>query len=123
MRRRPPRSTRTNILFPYPSLFRSVHIGGRKADAVQPPDFFRVLDSPASRVEIGPADPMLFAGDPLSGVIDIDERRQGQIGRSEEHTSELQSLMRISYDVLCLKKKTPTLVLREIETAKQQACH
>src|SRR3546814_464027 len=61
----------------------AVHIGGRKADAVQPPDFFRVLDSPASRVEIGPADPM----------------------RSEEHTSELQSLMRISYAVFCLKKK------------------
>src|SRR3546814_18369694 len=54
----------------------AVHIGGRKADAVQPPDFFRVLDSPASRVEIGPADPMLFAGDPLPGVIDIAERRQ-----------------------------------------------
>src|SRR3546814_3936952 len=91
MIRRPPRSTRTDTLFPYTTLFRS--------DV----DHQRL---PARRL------PVLAAA------------RQGHIGicpscsrsnphprtaaRSEEHTSELQSLMRISYAVFCLKKKTNT---------------
>src|SRR3546814_4752459 len=83
MIRRPPRSTRTDTLFPYTTLFRSP--GGdrdRKRLALQ-----------------GAAEPHRCAHQvcaPAEGV----ER-----GRSEEHTSELQSLMRISYAVFCLKKK------------------
>src|SRR3546814_12340214 len=82
MIRRPPRSTRTDTLFPYTTLFRSRGLGrcpssGGFRGAASRPDRHRC------RVCLG-ARP---------------------IGRSEEHTSELQSLMRISYAVFCLKKK------------------
>src|SRR3546814_9363443 len=77
MIRRPPRSTRTDTLFPYTTLFRSHQVAGVPVEVVRQP----------------------FAD--LLGV------RFACIGqRSEEHTSELQSLMRISYAVFCLKKKT-----------------
>src|SRR3546814_3212246 len=76
MIRRPPRSTRTDTLFPYTTLFRSLYRLGEAAGL------------PRSLREIGM---------PQAGIaIAI---------RSEEHTSELQSLMRISYAVFCLKKK------------------
>src|SRR3546814_4584647 len=84
MRQRPPRSTRTDTLFPYTTLFRSAYgttsyicdiFGGSRWCA-------RLITCPMSR-----------------------KRRAG---RSEEHTSELQSLMRISYAVFCLKKKKRT---------------
>src|SRR3546814_3277889 len=85
MIRRPPRSTRTDTLFPYTTLFRS----GAIAPALLAPP------------------PLASRGVPLP----IAARRGGyetrSPRRSEEHTSELQSLMRISYAVLCLKKKTP----------------
>src|SRR3546814_1601601 len=90
MIRRPPRSTRTDTLFPYTTLFRSA---GKWRDAwnfgqagFQVPTRRRL---PPSRGYIGMAN-----SKPLTA-------RQ----RSEEHTSELQSLMRISYAVFCLKKK------------------
>src|SRR3546814_10557704 len=82
MIRRPPRSTRTDTLFPYTTLFRS----GRQV----PPGGARCLTG-KSRLAASP--PGRDTGGPR------------QIGRSEEHTSELQSLMRISYAVFCLKKK------------------
>src|SRR3546814_9308086 len=94
MRRRPPRSTRTDTLFPYTTLFRS--------------DLPRQSDAGAPAV----ADPGA-AFRPLAGVVarnhgrNAGARRGGDDGgvrRSEEHTSELQSLMRISYAVFCLKK-------------------
>src|SRR3546814_3616276 len=92
MIRRPPRSTRTDTLFPYTTLFRSLH-----------PD-------PAPRADrVG-----VLAVPRPSSCVDPDTgspRRQISL-RSEEHTSELQSLMRISYAVFCLKKKNnyvPTL--------------
>src|SRR3546814_2714384 len=104
MRRRPPRSTRTDTLFPYTTLFRS-------------------LEEAARRVDLG----RFRAGRP-AGPCQPDHRGKGEAGRggseggaqllpvaavgvsgrqprSEEHTSELQSLMRISYAVFCLKKK------------------
>src|SRR3546814_8304459 len=87
MIRRPPRSTRTDTLFPYTSLFRSVRGDRRHAIAAgHEPEFLkRLARSRLARVFRG-----IHAG----------------IGtRSEEHTSELQSLMRISYAVFCLKKK------------------
>src|SRR3546814_18657407 len=82
MIRRPPRSTRTDTLFPYTTLFRS---------------------KLAVDVAVGAIEHQLaFAqGAPLD---ELEVQRLAQ-GRSEEHTSELQSLMRISYAVFCLKKK------------------
>src|SRR3546814_5854037 len=80
MIRRPPRSTRADTLFPYTTLFRSPGA------------------APASTLL--PGQPALQAG-PQSGVPAL----LSGIVRSEEHTSELQSLMRISYAVFCLKKK------------------
>src|SRR3546814_3730548 len=77
MIRRPPRSTRTDTLFPYTTLFRSVF------------------------------NPVLLAALATTGSQQQGERRRAREieTRSEEHTSELQSLMRISYAVFCLKKK------------------
>src|SRR3546814_11281520 len=95
MLRRPPRSTRTDTLFPYTTLFRSAV---RRADAA--------VDGRAAAL-VADADPAaaLHQGeDPrsVSPARDIAWASR----RSEEHTSELQSLMRISYAVFCLKKKT-----------------
>src|SRR3546814_2864422 len=97
MIRRPPRSTRTDTLFPYTTLFRSQQL---QADGV----------GLESRVHVVPpivAWPML-----RDDVVDAAMRTVCQLRvlqrtrhRSEEHTSELQSLMRISYAVFCLKKK------------------
>src|SRR3546814_6219657 len=88
MIRRPPRSTRTDTLFPYTTLFRSAN------------------SSPYPPVNVSMADPRASAAvpstpRPLGGAF-------GSLGalRSEGHTSELQSLMRISYAVFCLKKQT-----------------
>src|SRR3546814_4233754 len=93
MIRRPPRSTRTDTLFPYTTLFRSVQ---RFA-----------VDGYASVERRGSVDAML----PSELAHDPDTR-------SEEHTSELQSLMRISYAVFCLKKKTTKV--RETEQNKRK---
>src|SRR3546814_6956672 len=103
MVRRPPRSTRTDTLFPYTTLFRSCW--GR-ADVTRLPCgtvHWRCSSSsasPATPVDSPTACPTRSA----SG-----SRWRGRWWpRSEEHTSELQSLMRISYDVFCLKKKKQT---------------
>src|SRR3546814_8832827 len=84
MIRRPPRSTRTDTLFPYTTLFRSRRSSSRarKGPSAQHVEF----------IHIEPA--------PLLTDPSIEMQR-----RSEEHTSELQSLMRSSYAVFCLKKK------------------
>src|SRR3546814_2470882 len=79
MLRRPPRSTRTDTLFPYTTLFRS-------ADPGSPKRHGHLLDILLHR------------------IADNAHRRR-RLRRSEEHTSELQSLMRISYAVFCLKKQ------------------
>src|SRR3546814_2385616 len=94
MIRRTPRSTRTDTLFPYTTLFRS-------------------LPGVAEHEQIGGDGVAHQRGRKLRGV---DLRRRGAVkrvlhgghDRSEEHTSELQSLMRISYAVFCLKKKNKT---------------
>src|SRR3546814_6576707 len=99
MIRRPPRSTRTDTLFPYTTLFRSIlehqltSVGAAHAELVE----------------------LLRGRESLEALLDDEcsnaARAGRQIGlgiddqRSEEHTSELQSLMRISYAVFCLKKK------------------
>src|SRR3546814_8503930 len=86
MIRRPPRSTRTDTLFPYTTLFRSAWRGAGADGRQRRQCAGRPRRRPQNRVR---ADPHL---------------RQPR-GRSEEHTSELQSLMRISYAVFCLNKK------------------
>src|SRR3546814_6738796 len=103
MIRRPPRSTRTDTLFPYTTLFRSDLEGSVKA-SVGNYDYRRyegVLNVPLMGDELA----VRFAGS-------YNERdgygRFVRLDRSEEHTSELQSLMRISYAVFCLKKKITT---------------
>src|SRR3546814_7704188 len=116
MIRRPPRSTRTDTLFPYTTLFRSVSNSAQFAElfgrAVPEhrnlrliphfPDadfrqvFYGLKDVFAERLQIGPG--------------------TRWIGRSEEHTSELQSLMRISYAVFCLKKKNTSKMTIKIAT-------
>src|SRR3546814_6120542 len=93
MIRRPPSSTRTDTLFPYTTLFRSL---------------------PAGAVACDPAGPVRAGGDGMTrralitGITGQDGSYLAEsllARRSEEHTSELQSLMRISYAVFCLKKK------------------
>src|SRR3546814_12209068 len=88
MIRRPPRSTRTDTLFPYTTLFRSTynrtnhhnfHVHGFKEEGTTTTPFDMVVLNDLDRFHL--------------------------VMRSEEHTSELQSLMRISYAVFCLKKK------------------
>src|SRR3546814_2137276 len=91
MIRRPPRSTRTDTLFPYTTLFRSQ---SRPGQHFLPP----LPDDPRPlMVQFASITTRPFAE--LQGILG--ERK----ARSEEHTSELQSLMRISYAVFCLKKK------------------
>src|SRR3546814_12983556 len=99
MIRRPPRSTRTDTLFPYTTLFRSV--SARRSSAV------RDRRRPAG-AGLGAAVADFAAGASAAGVVANGLRRAVRgfaHQRSEEHTSELQSLMRISYAVFCLKKK------------------
>src|SRR3546814_3388201 len=109
MIRRPPRSTRTDTLFPYTTLFRSLGFtspyqkmlaalwrespfsGGRLADGER-------LATMASLLHRDPKGNSLVAAMVIASPVTPTER-------SEEHTSELQSLMRISYAVFCLKKK------------------
>src|SRR3546814_4702619 len=100
MIRRPPRSTRTDTLFPYTTLVRSFHVASDELNggygwAVDNVEFTGV-------------------GAPVFNTVSVEDRicltppggtTGGTTTRSEEHTSELQSLMRISYAVFCLKKK------------------
>src|SRR3546814_10541273 len=128
MIRRPPRSTRTDTLFPYTTLFRSPHGDGctpphergrahqhRNACARVGPDWLHAewcrSTGRGGRANSGGADITLagaqhYLSRPCKVCKCIDERRKPLSSvRSEEHTSELQSLMRISYAVFCLKKK------------------
>src|SRR3546814_10708493 len=98
MIRRPPRSTRTDTLFPYTTLFRS----GRRRNASA-----RDRASFASRVACPWCPPFELLV--WCSLVSVHSGRGPVLRRirerSEEHTSELQSLMRISYAVFCLKKK------------------
>src|SRR3546814_1327857 len=111
MIRRPPRSTRTDTLFPYTTLFRSPSDQpptsiAPEAVGLKTQIIVKSLFVPASAWE---------TGSPVSAtMMDVDEGlpvrvkvtpQRSYCARSEEHTSELQSLMRISYAVFCLKKK------------------
>src|SRR3546814_1799222 len=89
MIRRPPRSTRTDTLFPYTTLFRSR--GPEREQSLPQPSVLAICVRPRLRARLWEA---------ADGGVAARRLR-----RSEEHTSELQSLMRISYAVFCLKKK------------------
>src|SRR3546814_1674147 len=101
MRRRPPRSTRTDTLFPYTTLFRSNSCEGTTPTA---PNMRRCSSASRTASSLGMLPrrhsrgaggcPFATAPDDLSQPV-----------RSEEHTSDLQSLMRISYAVFCLNNK------------------
>src|SRR3546814_1247895 len=103
MIRRPPRSTRTDTLFPYTTLFRSHEalVLAEAALAQRMHDRGADLHGGALAADRG-ADAEREDGQ--QDLADGDTQRQQ--ARSEEHTSELQSLMRISYAVFCLNKKT-----------------
>src|SRR3546814_8196819 len=90
MIRRPPRSTRTDTLFPYTTLFRSLALQAGRRWGGRLCQFRRWLRG-----------------------------CRGRLCRSEEHTSELQSLMRISYAVFCLKKKKKQKQNKDIHTSRQ----
>src|SRR3546814_6244334 len=90
MIRRPPRSTRTDTLFPYTTLFRSLGVANSRMK-----DFYDLW--------------MIAQTFTFEGVVLTNAVQQTFERRSEEHTSELQSLMRISYAVFCLKKEKTTI--------------
>src|SRR3546814_1338149 len=135
--RRPPRSTRTDTLFPYTTLFRSLN---RNIEQYHVPLLLSGRAIGISLPAAGPADPptarpsrglpILCVRDRGPSPVEPDDPRcvaqwdrpygsplrHRSALRSEEHTSELQSLMRISYAVFCLKKK-------KIKTRKESATH
>src|SRR3546814_3165842 len=109
MIRRPPRSTRTDTLFPYTTLFRSTGAGRRRPAPRHRPLVAgrprrHLVRSPAGARRPGKHPPLRI----LTEAASIRPR-------SEEHTSELQSLMRISYAVFCLKKKKRQCKYKEIK--------
>src|SRR3546814_2974077 len=129
MIRRPPRSTRTDTLFPYTTLFRSDRRDDDDTEDTRANDFgTRGSHQPEPLFPVKEsAEPLLLLSQPSQAVFDNNHRsiddeaeiecaQAHEVGggscrqharRSEEHTSELQSLMRISYAVFCLKKKKP----------------
>src|SRR3546814_10554774 len=110
MIRRPPRSTRTDTLFPYTTLFRSwfflpPHTRPRHRPSTGPIPAARLMKAITARST---------ASIPATSA---------NSARSEEHTSELQSLMRISYAVFCLKKKIQTTQIQHQNKQKQSNTH
>src|SRR3546814_4550722 len=101
MIRRPPRSTRTDTLFPYTTLFRSFVTDAERQEATLEDPYILFVNGKISSVQdmLPVLEKVMQSGKPLLIV------------RSEEHTSELQSLMRISYAVFCLKKKNSNKLL------------
>src|SRR3546814_9509855 len=104
MIRRPPRSTRTDTLFPYTTLFRSRSVRGH---GPQPPPSCSAQAPQPRR-----------AGDRAWAARQSDAAPCADRSRSEEHTSELQSLMRISYAVFCLKKNMTEKEKKDLKTYK-----
>src|SRR3546814_1128887 len=107
MLRRPPRSTRTDTLFPYTTLFRSRKAGGSLRRRWSRGEGYscrcQVRSRRNHRESEMPRLPLNFGLLPSEAILF--DSFLARWKRSEEHTSELQSLMRISYAVFCLKKK------------------
>src|SRR3546814_1667695 len=109
MRRRRPRSTRTDTLFPYTTLFRSGESEQQEQAEGVPPEQFV---APVQRRQALAREALSFQGPGVETVVFVGVWQEGvealpvaRRGRSEKHTSELQSLMRNSYAVFCLNKK------------------
>src|SRR3546814_10583858 len=104
MIRLPPRSTRTDTLFPYTTLFRSqlrfIDEDGDEHSVADPKGLNEKIAAKLEALEIEDID--------VQQRLERELKCDYHIIRSEEHTSELQSLMRISYAVFCLKKKNTT---------------
>src|SRR3546814_3451464 len=119
MIRPPPRSTRTDTLFPYTTLFRSTHplVVGRN----HVPRRVR-RRGVANHVLVGGhiSPPLAARGEVARVELPVLLRFLQPILRSEEHTSELQSLMRISYAVFCLKKKNNQHTNNQSTISQQQ---
>src|SRR3546814_7237567 len=129
MRRRPPRSTRTDTLFPYTTRFRSpdgVSVVDRLGLEVSVTTIERTIADLFDRYDLAGDAEELFNSLDLVARVDAaaliryaralgNATAAGALGswRSEEHTSELQSLMRISYAVFCLKTKTKKTKTRD----------
>src|SRR3546814_9749330 len=122
MIRRPPRSTRTDTLFPYTTLFRSGQdrkggtypCAGTKRDAAFAGDVSSLSRTPDGGYSLA----AMNGGTTLAGQIErLIMRLDGAAVRSEEHTSELQSLMRISFAVFCQKKQ------KDPSTPRQKPTH
>src|SRR3546814_1781067 len=94
MIRRPPRSTRTDTLFPYTTLFRSCDLAAVTKAGLEDwlAEYVALVRNHRSHLY-------------LFSMASASDKEVRAVVRSEEHTSELQSLMRISYAVFCLKKK------------------
>src|SRR3546814_1159501 len=112
MIRRPPRSKRTDTLFPYTTLFRSLRqnpVGKVRCDVVARDPRRGLLSQRLGSLRLGDEagfdHGLQHQARALVGAFRIARRVEPRGRRSEEHTSELQSLMRISYAVFCLKKK------------------
>src|SRR3546814_9402098 len=101
MIRRPPRSTRTDTLFPYTTLFRSVP-SRLTSPSLSAPSMMSTDEPPATMDWPSTSMTVRLDASVPSTSLSLASTR------SEEHTSELQSLMRISYAVFCLKKKKKT---------------
>src|SRR3546814_7271467 len=108
---RPPRSTRTDTLFPYTTLFLSAERGKRMGDGRETNGIMTV----SRQLRFLPAFIRGDAGDLIPSVGAFPPTNPE---RSEEHTSELQSLMRISYAVFCMKKKKTITTLQRQKTRK-----
>src|SRR3546814_5387726 len=113
MIRRPPRSTRTATLFPHTTLFRSLLSNSVRHSGSDDITLEVVVDGSSLTVMVQDGGAGI-ASDRRSGLANLEARAQARGGtfdvasRSEEHTSELQSLMRLSYADFCLQKKKQT---------------
>src|SRR3546814_5533523 len=129
MIRRPPRSTRTDAPFPYTTLVRSAVLADRpvarlpaqfaRPDVLAdrgPAHFPGARQAPAHHAD---AQPRALRGEPDPRFRHPGRRPAGPVARSEEHTSELQSLMRISYAVFCLKKTPNSHIYTSYSTLPQ----
>src|SRR3546814_8861544 len=110
MRRRPPRSTRSDTRFPYTTLFRSDRRGRRRLCGAWHEGERRGLPRGMDGNRQPLSDVACFGAARRVAALRADDDAALAQGRSEEHTSELQSLMSNSYAVFCLKKKKNTLL-------------